>query len=144
MAGMLKVWDGTVWRYVQGVEGPEGPQGPTGPQGETGPAGPTATQEINTQTSTSYTLVLTDAQKLVTLNNAAAVTLTVPPNSAVAFPVGTSIDLVQLGAGAVTIAGGSGVTVNAAPSKVFDGQYAGATLKKLGADTWVAVGRFAP
>jgi hypothetical protein len=99
-----------------------------------------ATQAINTQT-TSYTLVLADAGKLVTLNNASAITLTVPPNSSVAFPTGTSIDLVQLGAGALTIAQGSGVTVNAVPGLVLDGQYAGATLKKLGTDTWVAVGR---
>jgi hypothetical protein len=100
-------------------------------------------QAINTQTGTSYTLVLADAGKLVTLSNAAAITLTVPPNSSVAFPVGTSIDLVQLGAGIVTIAQGAGVTVNAAPSRVFQDQYSGATLKKIGTDTWVAVGRFA-
>jgi hypothetical protein len=98
-------------------------------------------QAINTQTGTSYTLVLADAGKLVTLNNASAITLEVPPNSSVAFPTGTSIDLVQLGAGAVTIAQGSDVTVNAVPGLVFDGRYAGATLKKLGTNTWVAVGR---
>jgi hypothetical protein len=102
-----------------------------------------ATQDINTQTGTSYTLVLSDAGKLVTLNNGSAITLTVPPNSSVAFPVGTSIDLVQLGAGIVTIAQGEGVTVNAAPSRVFQDRYSGATLKKLATDTWVAVGRFA-
>ena len=45
------------------------------------------------QTGTAYTLVLADAFKLVAMNNAAANTLTVPPNSSVAFPIGTRIDL---------------------------------------------------
>ena len=46
-------------------------------------------QKINTQTGTTYTFVLTDAGKLVTCDNAAAISVTVPPNSSVAFPTGT-------------------------------------------------------
>ena len=68
---------------------------------------------INAQTGTSYTLALTDRNKTVTLSNAAAITLTVPPNSSVAFPVGTVIAGRQIGAGQVTIAGAVGVTVSA-------------------------------
>jgi len=97
-------------------------------------------QTINAQTGTSYTFVLTDDSKLVTLSNASAITLTVPINSSVAFPVGTHIDLVQIGAGQVTVTQTVGVTVNAAPSKLFRAQYSAATLIKLATDTWVLVG----
>ena len=97
-------------------------------------------QETNAQTGTSYTLALTDEGKLVTLSNASAITLTVPPNSSVAFDVGTYIDLAQIGAGQVTVAQGSGVTVNATPGLKFRAQYAGATLRKTGTNTWLLFG----
>ena len=71
---------------------------------------------INAQTGTTYTTVLTDESKLVTLNNGSAITLTIPANSSVAYPVGTKIDITQLGAGQVTVAGAGGVTVNATPT----------------------------
>ena len=102
-----------------------------------------AQSTLNTQTGTTYTLVLTDASKLVTLNNAAAITLTIPPNSSVAFPVGTKVDLVQLGAGTVTVAEGSGVTVNATPTKDFRDQYSAASCIKIATDEWVLVGDLA-
>ncbi len=59
---------------------------------------------INSQSGTTYTFALTDAWSMVTFNNAAAQTVTVPPNSSVAFPIGTQIDCSQLGAGKVTFA----------------------------------------
>jgi hypothetical protein len=91
----------------------------------------------NAQTSTSYTLVLGDRDKLVELDNASAITLTVPTNSSVAFPIGTQILLVQKGAGQVTIQGDTGVTVYAEDSRVKTvGQYAMATLVKCASDTW--------
>lgn len=97
-------------------------------------------QEISTQTSTSYTLVRADAGKLVTLNNASAIALTVPLNSSVDFAVGTRIDLLQLGAGQVTVAGTGGVTVNSASGLKLRTQYSGATLEKIGTNTWVIFG----
>jgi hypothetical protein len=99
------------------------------------------TRTTNAQTGTTYTLVLTDASKFVTLTNASAITLTVPPNSSVAFPVGTEIILAQLGAGQVTIAQGAGVTVNASPGLKVAAQYGTAALKKTATDTWLAFGR---
>ena len=101
------------------------------------------TQTINAQTGTTYTLVLTDAAKLVTLTNAAAVTLTVPTNTSVAFPVGTHVDWAQLGAGQVTVAPAGGVTVNATPTLKARAQYDAATLVKLATDTWLLVGDLA-
>lgn len=90
----------------------------------------------NVQTGTSYTLVLADAFKMVAMNNAAANTLTVPPNSAVAFPVGTRIDLSQDGAGQTTIAAGSGVTIRTPETLKLRKQWAKATLIKRTPDTW--------
>jgi hypothetical protein len=99
---------------------------------------------LNAQTGTTYTLVLTDANKFITLSNASAITLTVPPNSSVAFETGDQVNLMQLGAGQVTITAGSGVTIRSAGSKLkTNAQYAVATLVKIDTDTWVAVGNLA-
>lgn len=101
------------------------------------------TVRLNAQTGTTYTFNLTDTGKLVTFNNAAAVTVTIPQNSSIAFPIGTQIDLVQIGAGKVTL-GGTGVTINSKNSnKSLSAQWAAATLIKTATDTWVLVGDLA-
>lgn len=92
--------------------------------------------EENVQTGTSYTLVLSDAFKMVAMANSSANTLTVPPDSAVDFPVGTRIDLSQDGTGQTTIAAGSGVTVRSPETLKIRKQYGKATLIKRAADTW--------
>lgn len=99
-----------------------------------------STQTINAQTGTTYTIVLTDVEKLVTLSNASAITLTLPQDSSVAVPVGARIDFVQLGAGQVTVAAGAGATVNATPGLKFRAQYSGVTAVKRAADTWILFG----
>jgi hypothetical protein len=94
----------------------------------------------NAQTGTTYTLALSDAGKMVTLTNASAITLTIPTNASVAFPTNTRIDLLQYGAGQVTV-GGAGVTLLSSSSKVkLTGQYSGASLWKKATDTWVLIG----
>jgi hypothetical protein len=96
------------------------------------------------QTGTTYTFVLADGNTLVESNNASAVTFTVPPNSSVAFPVGTSISLRQYGAGQVTVAAGSGVTLRSRGGVVKTaGQYAEATLTQRSVDEWVLSGDLA-
>lgn len=98
-------------------------------------------QAIESAQTASYTLVLTDAGKMVTMTNASANNLTVPPNSSVAFPVNTRIDLIQYGAGQTTIVAGAGVTLYSSGSKLkLTGQYSGASLWKKASDTWVVVG----
>lgn len=92
----------------------------------------------NAQT-TSYTLVLADAGKLIEINNAGATTLTIPADASVAFPVGTKIDVLQTGAGQVTIAG-SGFTPNATPGLKISAQWGAATLVKRGTNSWVVIG----
>ena len=95
---------------------------------------------INAQTGTTYTTVLADQSKLVTLTNGSAITLTIPANSSVAYPVGTKIDFAQLGAGQVTFAGAGGVTVNATPTLKLRAQYSAASCVKTATDTWLLVG----
>ena len=96
---------------------------------------------LNAQTGTSYTLALTDVAKVVTLTNGSAITLTVPTNATVAFPIGTQILLYQGGAGNVTITPASGVTIRSDGSKLkLNAQSAVAGLLKLGTDEWVAFG----
>lgn len=97
---------------------------------------------VNTQTGTSYTLVLGDAGSNVDMNNASNNTLTIPTNASVAFDVGSCITVTMLGAGTTTIQGDSGVTVNgtSAGSVDINNQYSGATARKIATDSWVVQG----
>ena len=96
----------------------------------------TAIIAINAQTGATYTAVLTDDGKLVTMSNASANTITIPPNSSVAFGIGTQINIAQLGAGQTTIVAGSGVTLNSAGAKlILSAQYALATCVKTDTNT---------
>ena len=97
---------------------------------------------LNAQTGTTYTLVLTDNGRLVTLSNAAAITLTVPANSSVAFATGAIINLQQIGAGQVTVSGAAGVTLNGTGTKTR-AQWSAASLVKTATDTWTLIGDIA-
>jgi hypothetical protein len=100
--------------------------------------------QINAQTGTTYTFVIGDAGKLVTSSNGSAQTVTVPPNSSVAFAVGTQIIVQNIGSANATLAQGSGVTIQSKDSnKEIDGQYAAATLIKTATDTWSLIGALA-
>lgn len=97
--------------------------------------------EINTQTVTAYTLVLTDASRLVDCDNTGATVLTVPTNSVCAFPIGTQILVRQKGVGQVSIVGDAGVVVNSAEgSNLTNVQYSVAGLIKIDTDTWALFG----
>jgi hypothetical protein len=89
----------------------------------------------------SYILVAADRGKLVEMNVGSANTLTVPLNSSVPFPIGTQIDILQVGSGRTTVAGATvGVTINATPGLAIRAQWGGATLIKRGENTWVLIG----
>jgi hypothetical protein len=97
----------------------------------------------NRQTA-SYTLVLSDADKLVEMNVASANNLTVPLNSSVAFSTGTQILLAQYGAGQTTIVATSGVTIRSNGAKLkLNAQYSGATLVKIAENEWYLFGDIA-
>lgn len=92
-----------------------------------------ANKKLTIRTATgSTTLVLADESNMVRMNSASANTLTVPPNSSVAFEEGTQIVISQAGAGQTQVVAGSGVTVNSSGGKMkLTGQYSGATLIKV-------------
>ena len=96
---------------------------------------------VNTQTGTSYTLAIGDANGVVDTDNGSANTVTVPPTLSPDFPVGTQILVVQQGAGQTTIVAGSGVTLRAKGGlKLAGGSYAGATLIKRATNDWYVIG----
>lgn len=99
---------------------------------------------INAQTGTTYTTVLSDSGRLVTLTNASPITVTIPPNSSVTYPVGAQINLAQLGAGQVTFAQGSGVTIVStgatASAPKLRAQYSTATAVQISTDNWLIMG----
>jgi hypothetical protein len=96
---------------------------------------------INAQIGTSYTLQLSDAGNVVTMNNSGASNVTVPASASVPFPIGTVIDIVQLGAGAVTIAGSGSAVVNSQSGyNVIAAQYVGVSVMKYAANTWILLG----
>ena len=88
---------------------------------------------INAQTA-SYTGVLTDAGKTVTMTVATSNTFTVPLNATVAYPTGTRINILNLGAGACTVTATGGVTINGTITALATNQFA--ELIKTGTNTW--------
>ena len=102
-----------------------------------------AALQVNAQTGTSYTLALTDAAKLVTLTNAAAVTLNVNTDAAVNFAIGTQILLYQGGAGQVSVVattpGTTTIRAQGGKTKIV-GQYGVACVMKIAANEWVVFG----
>lgn len=95
---------------------------------------------VNAQTGTTYTLALTDANNRVSLSNTSAITLTIPLNSSVNFPIGTGVDLIQLNTGQVTVVGASGVTLTSAIGYKIRTTFSGCSIIKTDTNTWVMVG----
>ncbi len=88
--------------------------------------------------------MLSDAGKVISLNNSSAITVTIPTNASVAFDVGATVSLVQLGAGTVTVVGDSGVTLLSLDSATdISGQYGFASLLKIGTNIWALSGALA-
>ncbi len=99
---------------------------------------------VHTTQTASYTLVLGDAGTCVEMNVGSANNLTIPPNSSVAFPVDTVLEIFQLGAGQTTIAAGAGVTRRSDGAKVkIAGQYGTVSLRQRAIDEWVLSGDLA-
>ena len=105
---------------------------------------PTLTFSINSQTGTTYTPVLADTGKIITCSNGSAITFTIPPNSSVAYPIGSSLTVISIGAGLTTIGQGVGVTIAStgavATAPVLRIQHSSATAIKIATDTWQVVG----
>ena len=95
---------------------------------------------LNTQVGTTYTFVLSDNGKLVTLNNSLPIVVTVPTNISVDYPIGAQINILRLGSGTVTVSGDIGVNVYATPGFKLRGQYSAATIIKIDIDSWLLTG----
>jgi hypothetical protein len=88
-----------------------------------------------------YTLVLTDAGKVIEINSGSSENVTIPPNSGVAFPLGTQVVIVRLGSGAVVIVEGSGVTTRSDGDKAkIKSQYSSCVLIKHETNEWYILG----
>lgn len=94
---------------------------------------------FNAQTGTTYTLVASDLNKIVTLSNASAITLTVPNG---VFTTGQQINIQQLGAGQVTVAN-DGTTSITGTGTALRAQYSAATLVCTGTNTFTLIGDLA-
>ncbi len=101
-----------------------------------------AWEAVNAQTGATYTLALVDAGALVTMNNAAANVVTIPANASVAFDVGAVLSIQQIGAGATTVDGDTGVTVNgvSAGGAAINARYMAVTITKIATNTWLMAG----
>lgn len=99
------------------------------------------TMSFNAQTGTTYTLVAADLGKMVTLSNASAITLTLPPS---VFSTGNIINIQAIGAGQVTLAAGAGVTITStgatAAAPKLRVQYSAATVICNGSNSFTVVG----
>jgi hypothetical protein len=100
--------------------------------------------QINNQTGTTYTTVLSDIAKLITLTNASPIAVTIPTNASVDYPVGTQITFAQYGAGQVTISGSGGVTIVSngavASTPQLRAQYSAVTAIQTSINNWLIVG----
>jgi len=95
---------------------------------------------VKAATTTSYAPVLSDVNKLITLSNAAAITVTLPSTATLSYYTGTEIDFMWLGVGQPTFVAGPGATVNGTPGVKLRAQYSVCTAKRIGTDDWVLIG----
>lgn len=89
-------------------------------------------------TTVSKTIALTDRDKVVACTNTSAITVTVPTDASVNFPIGSVVYIVRVGTGAVTVAAQSGASISKAgllaPSEEI-------YCRKRAANNWVVVER---
>ena len=99
------------------------------------------TLAFNAQTGTTYTLVIADLGKMVTLSNASGITLTVPPS---VFAAGNQINIQQIGVGQVTLSQGAGVTITStgatSTAPKLRKQYSAATILCTSSNNFTVLG----
>jgi len=103
----------------------------------------TTTTYLNviTDSGTTRTPGLTDAGAYILTTHGTGITVTLPQDSDVAFPVGTTIYFERNGAGTLTFAAGTGATVNSKDATLTCGdRYTTVASVKIAADTWTLIG----
>jgi hypothetical protein len=93
---------------------------------------------IATGGTVAYTFTAADQGKILEFNG--TFTVTVPPESTFNYATGSVLNLLNIGTGTITIAGGTAVTVNGSPGLKLSTQWSGASIVKRSSNTWVAVG----
>jgi hypothetical protein len=89
----------------------------------------------------SYTLdALSLADNIIEVDSTSATTVTIPLDSSINYPVGTSIDILQTNTGQVTIAATGGVTINGTPGFKLRTRWSSATILKRAANSWIVYG----
>jgi len=91
----------------------------------------------------AYTTILSDRGSLLVCSNASPVGCTIPPESEVAYPIGTVISFMQQGAGQVSLIAGSGVNLLSENGLNINAQDGLATAIKIASDTWSVSGSMA-
>jgi hypothetical protein len=135
----LSAWDGTAWQDdLSGGGIPDAPSDGATYGRKDGAWAAVAGVTVTTKTA-SATLALADGD-WIEMDVATANTLTVPPNSTVAFPIGTVRNINQRGAGQTTIVAGSGVTIRTDETLKLRKQWATAVLVKRATNEWVLAG----
>ena len=96
---------------------------------------------FNAQTGTTYTLISSDADKLVTTSNASAVTVTIPPS---VFSAGQQINVQSIGVGLTSFAAGAGVTITStgatAAAPILRARYSACTIICTASNTFTVIG----
>ena len=109
---------------------------------------PVVTYSINAQTTTAYVTVASDAGAFITVSNASANTFKIPTNASVAYAVGTTIQVMNIGAGTCTISAVTPATTTissagASSASPTLAQWKAAQLVKVATDTWYCFGAIA-
>lgn len=101
---------------------------------------------VATQTGSSYTIALTDAQTYIRFTNSGGCLISIPPNSSVAFPINTEIEFYQGGAGRVSVTAESPAEINPVTGFLDETAVQGSTIKikKVTTDSWDISGRLEP
>jgi len=95
-------------------------------------------------TGTAKNLVIADNKKFFVMDNAAAQTITIPENSAEAFPIGAGMDFIREGVGSVTfVVSGAAVLQSRDGLVTINAQYSVVALKKIDTDEWRLTGDLA-
>lgn len=96
---------------------------------------------IVTVTTAQFTLQPTDAGYTILCSSGTSMIVIIGASATNKVAVGSEIELVQMGAGGVSVSAVAGETLNSYTSlRTLQGQYAGATLKKIADNNWLLIG----
>ena len=90
--------------------------------------------------SSSYTITFDDVNTIITINSSSATTLSIPANSAVPLPIGTKLDVIQLGTGQITVNGNGYDLSSSTGYKKTANQHSVISLYKINANEWILGG----